>query len=127
MPDTYVHFEIPADDPDRLMGFYGDVFGWRFQRLGNPSIPGGEYIAISTRDEGEPGLDGGMYKKTYEGDGPRSYISVASVDATVGKVEAGGGRVMMPRMAVAGIGWIAVIADPEGNVQGVIEADANAR
>ncbi len=126
MPDTYVHFEIPAGDPDKLMGFYGDVFGWRFQRLSNPAIPGGEYIAISTRDEGEPGLDGGMYKKVFEGDGPRSYISVSSLGETIAKVEGAGGSVTMPRMAVAGIGWIAVITDPEGNVQGVIEADANA-
>ena len=126
MPDTFVHFEIPADDPETLMGFYGDVFGWRFQRLSLETIPGGEYIAISTRDEGQPGLDGGMYKRQIPGDGPRSYISVASLDETVAKVQAAGGGIMMPRTEVPGVGWIAVITDPEGNVQGVIEPEANA-
>ena len=28
-----VHFEIPADDPDRAVGFYGNVFGWTFNQI----------------------------------------------------------------------------------------------
>jgi predicted enzyme related to lactoylglutathione lyase len=29
-----VHFEVPAEDKDRMVDFYTKVFGWNFQRLG---------------------------------------------------------------------------------------------
>ena len=31
-----VHFEIPADDLGRAQRFYGDVFGWQFQKWDGP-------------------------------------------------------------------------------------------
>ncbi len=31
-----IHFEIPADDPDRAIAFYRDVFGWKFQKWEGP-------------------------------------------------------------------------------------------
>lgn len=127
MADTIVHFEIPADDPDALKAFYGDVFGWQFQTLSHPGMPGGEYIAISTRGEGGGyGIDGGMYKKAIPGDKPRNYISVTSLGDTVAKVKASGGTVIVERMAVPGVGYIAIVQDPEGNDTGVIQPDANA-
>ena len=126
MADTIVLFEIPAHDPEALKQFYGDVFGWTFQSLPHPGIPGDEYIAISTREEGQTGLDGGMYKKAVPDDLPRNYISVASLDDTIAKVEAAGGTLVIRRMPVPGVGRIAIMLDPEGNDYGVIELDANA-
>jgi predicted enzyme related to lactoylglutathione lyase len=32
--DRVVHFEIPADDLDRAKKFYGDIFGWKLDKLG---------------------------------------------------------------------------------------------
>ncbi len=127
MADTIVHFEIPADDPEALKSFYGSVFGWQFKSIGHPGMPGGEYIAISTRDEaGSYGIDGGMYKKTIPNDQPRNYISVASLSDTVAKVKETGGTVVIERMVVPGVGYIAIVLDPEGNDTGVIQPDANA-
>ena len=126
MADAIVHFEIPANDPETLKKFYGDVFGWQFQSLPHPGMPGGEYIAVTTKEEGQDGLNGGMYKKTLPNDQPRNYVNVASLDDTIAKVEAAGGSVIIRRMPVPGIGWIAIIQDPEGNDYGVIQADANA-
>lgn len=31
-----VHFEIPADDPERAIKFYEDVFGWEVQKWEGP-------------------------------------------------------------------------------------------
>ena len=126
MADTIVHFEIPADDPEALKKFYGDVFGWQFQSIPLPNMPGGEYIAVITHEEGAPGLHGGMYKKTIPDDRPRNYISVTSLDDTVAKIRAAGGTVVIERMAVPGVGHIAIILDPEGNDHGVIQPDENA-
>ena len=30
-----IHFEIPAKSPEKLTGFYKDVFGWTFQKWGD--------------------------------------------------------------------------------------------
>ena len=40
MADTFVHFEIPADDPDKLIEFCSGAFGWEFQRTPMPGMPG---------------------------------------------------------------------------------------
>jgi uncharacterized protein len=39
-----VHFEIPAEDPERAIQFYEKVFGWKFDRWNGPI----EYWTIST-------------------------------------------------------------------------------
>ena len=31
-----IHFELPADNPERAVMFYGDVFGWQFNKWGGP-------------------------------------------------------------------------------------------
>ncbi len=58
MPHTIVHFEIPANDPEKLAGFYRDLFGWSIERT-----PGMDYWLINTVEEGQPGANGGMMKR----------------------------------------------------------------
>ena len=31
-----IHFEIPADQPERASAFYRDVFGWQFRKWDGP-------------------------------------------------------------------------------------------
>jgi len=47
------------------------------------------------------------------------YISVPDLDATLAKVEAGGGRTLMPKFSPAPDTWLAMFADPEGHVVGL--------
>jgi catechol 2,3-dioxygenase-like lactoylglutathione lyase family enzyme len=51
------HFEIYTDDPKKVQPFYQDVFGWKF-----PKFEGGpiEYWLVTTGDDKEPGINGGM-------------------------------------------------------------------
>ena len=37
------HFEMPADDVDRVQKFYKDVFGWDMQKWSNPENPEKDY------------------------------------------------------------------------------------
>ena len=127
MADTYVHFEIPADDPEVLMSFYTSAFGWSFQHTPMPGMPDAEYILIQTADEGQPGLPGGMFKRFGPDDKPRNFLGVSSIDDTLRNVEAAGGKVTQPKMAVPNIGWAAFVTDPEGNLQGVFQDDSNAK
>ena len=51
-----IHFEIPAENPERAMQFYSTVFGWKFNKWEGPM----DYWIISTGQPGEPGIDGGL-------------------------------------------------------------------
>jgi predicted enzyme related to lactoylglutathione lyase len=47
------HFEIYTADPEAVRPFYGEVFGWKFQKFeGGPM----EYWLVTTGDDGEPGI-----------------------------------------------------------------------
>ncbi len=39
-----IHFEIPAENPERAMQFYSSVFGWKFNKWDGPM----DYWVIST-------------------------------------------------------------------------------
>jgi predicted enzyme related to lactoylglutathione lyase len=41
---TIVHFEIPADDVEKLRKFYSDLFGWKIEKTPSPM----EYWMIET-------------------------------------------------------------------------------
>jgi len=116
-----VHFEIPADDPERAAAFYRDLFGWQITKWEGPM----DYWLVTT-GEGGPGIDGGLMKRPEPGYPVANTIDVPSVDEYVKKVEAKGGKITMPKMAVTGIGWMAYCTDPEGNLFGIMEMDPSA-
>jgi len=117
MDHTIVHFEIPADDVEKLRKFYADLFGWKIEKTPGPM----EYWVIETVPVDEkmmpirPGVNGGMYKKDRPELKPVNYISVESIDENIKKTEALGGTIISPKQEVPNVGWIAVALDPEGN------------
>jgi predicted enzyme related to lactoylglutathione lyase len=56
---SVVHFEIPADDPERVAGFYGKVLGREIQKWEGSM----DYWLISTGKDREPGIHGSIAKK----------------------------------------------------------------
>ena len=117
-----VHFEIPADDPERSIKFYETVFGWTIEKWDGPI----EYWLIITGDESEPGIDGGLARRQDPETGVENTIDVKNLDQTLKDVEAHGGTILRPRMAVPSVGWMAYIKDTEGNIFGLMETDENA-
>ncbi len=114
---TITHFEIPADDVDRLRKFYSSLFGWVFEEA-----PGQDsYWMIQTVPIGEKGsptgagVNGGLKKRTLPDEGVTNYISVESVDEYCTQVVELGGEVVVPKQEVLFMGWFALVADPEGN------------
>ena len=112
-----VHFEIPADQPKTLSKFYGDLFGWTFQKV---PIPGMEYWLCDTGSDG-PGINGAVAKRENPQQAWMNYVDVASIDATIEKATALGGTVALPKTPVPGVGAVATIVDPQGNVFGLWE------
>jgi predicted enzyme related to lactoylglutathione lyase len=125
-----MHFEIQASHPQALIDFYGALFGWSFQKW-----EGGEYWLINTGPDTQPGINGGLLPR--KGPAPADMagvnafvitVSVDDLDALLAKVDTigGGALVCVPKMAVQGIGWLAYIKDPDGNIFGMLQADMNA-
>jgi hypothetical protein len=120
---TIVHFEIPAEDIEKLRRFYSKLFGWRIE-----AMPGfTDYWNIETvpiDDKGmliRPGVNGGMMKKQNPDHKLVYYIAVESVDAYSKKIEELGGKITVPKQEVPGVGWWAFALDPEGNLFGIFQ------
>lgn len=115
-----VHFEISAENPERAVAFYRDVFGWEFRRW---ELEEG-YYTVST-GEG-PGIDGGLFKRR-EVVGHVNTVDVPDLDAFLEKVVAAGGEVTIPKFAIPGVGWFAYVKDTERSVVGLIQSDPLAK
>ena len=118
MKHNIVHFEIPADDVERGKAFYAQLFGWQFS--GPPGFP--EYWTVEMA-EGEAGPGLAMMARQAPGQVPTSYFDVESVADYLVRVEQLGGKVLMPKTPVPGMGWFAVCQDTEGNMFGLWQAD----
>jgi predicted enzyme related to lactoylglutathione lyase len=115
------HFAINADDVPATRHFYEKVFGWRFSAWGPP-----DFYQIRTRADG-PVL-GALQKRRelVEGQPTLGYectMAVADVDAVVEAVLANGGRIVMPKATIPGVGELVFFADPAGNVAGAMRYD----
>jgi hypothetical protein len=117
-----VHFELPADNPERAIAFYRDVFGWQFRKWDGPML----YWLITTGKDGERGIDGGLLPREAPGASTVNTIGVGSLDASLKAIESKGGRTVVPKMPIPGIGWLAYCVDTEGNTFGVLEPDEKA-
>jgi predicted enzyme related to lactoylglutathione lyase len=130
MDHTVVHFEIPAENPERASKFYRELFGWEIQKWSSEGGP--EYWMVSTVPTDatgqplRPGVNGGILRRQHAGHAPVNYISVESVDQYVKKATRLGAEEVMPKTPVPGMGWFAWLKDTEGNVVGIWESDEKA-
>jgi predicted enzyme related to lactoylglutathione lyase len=142
MDHTVVHFEIPADQPERAAKFYRELFGWEISKWeGSAEEREGmadyrpenfEYWMVRTVPTDangmptRPGVNGGLMRRMFPGQAPVNYISVDSVDEFVKRAERLGAKILMAKMPVPGMGWFAQFTDPEGNVLAIWETDPSA-
>jgi predicted enzyme related to lactoylglutathione lyase len=112
------HFAINADDLPATRRFYENVFGWQFTAWG-PA----DFFQIRTT-EGGP-VRGALQKRRELVPGRPTYgfectFAVPDVDAVAAAVEASGGRVVMPKTTIPGVGDLLFFTDPAGNVAGAM-------
>ena len=124
MAHKICHFEIPADDVETLKKFYEKTFGWKIGPMpGTEGTEMGEYLMVDT---GDKNLGGGMMKRQAPEHMPTMYIQVEDLDAHIRKVEEGGGKIIMGKMPVKGMGWFANFIDPQGGMFGLWQDDEKA-
>ena len=126
-----VHFEIQAENPERAMEFYQNVFAWKFEKWGEQKY---WMIMTADKDSKEPGINGGLLLRPTKTPPPEygtnSYVCTVDVenfDAVAEKIENAGGKVALPKLAIMGIAWQGYFLDTEGNTFGIHQADTNAK
>jgi len=109
------HIEFPADDPRRAMRFYEAVAGWTFSAM--EGMP--DYWLFRSGE----GYGGGVGKRGVTvGKALRDYIEVDSIETAIAASDANGGTTVEPKTEIQGMGWYAVLRDPEGTEIGLFQA-----
>lgn len=125
-----VHFEIHAENPQRAVEFYQSVFGWKADKWEGPE----PYWLITTGPNEQPGINGGLMLR--RGPAPQENQAVNAFVCTVGvdnldefitSASKNGGIMVVPKMPVPGVGWLAYFKDTEGNIFGIYQDDPKAK
>lgn len=126
------HFEIHATDPEKVIAFYKELFGWRIERWGGDAM---EYWMIFTGEKAEESaINGGLMRR--KGPAPEDTCAVAAyvctvtvenLDAMMEKATKLGGKVALPKQALPGMAWLGYCKDNDGNIFGMIQNDPTAK
>jgi predicted enzyme related to lactoylglutathione lyase len=128
-----VHFEMPAEDKNRMVEFYAKTFGWQANMLG-PEM--GDYVVVTTSETGEDGfpnkpgrINGGFFIKTKENQYPSVVIAVDEIRTAMKQVEEAGGKVLGGSYKagepddIPGVGLYCSFMDTEGNRVGMLQSN----
>jgi len=112
-------FEIPALDLKRSTKFYETVFQIEMQIMEMD----GTKMAFFPMEPGSGKASGGVIEaegSTPSTEGTTVYLNAnPKMDNTIARVEEAGGKVLLPKTAIGGNGFMAYILDTEGNKVGV--------
>jgi predicted enzyme related to lactoylglutathione lyase len=110
-----VHLEIPAADREVAARFYGEMFGWEYEHMGEPM----NYTTFKTGNVpgGFPSLSD-MYKP---GD-VIFYVESEDISSDLRRAERLGAKTAVPCTEIPGYGWFAILTDPTGNRVGLFSA-----
>ncbi len=109
-------FEIPVNDLDRARAFYEKVFDVTLDLQG--------HVAFFPHGKENPGAAGSLTRfESYEPShaGTLVYFGVDDIDESLRRVNANGGKTLLPktRIAISGFGFVAHFEDCEGNRVGL--------
>lgn len=115
-------FEIYVADFERAKKFYTTVFQCVLTELPTPSNNHSEMRYATFPATGGSGAIGALVQLDVVKPGPGGtllYFATAAINDELGRVEAAGGKIIRPKFAVEGFGFIALIEDTEGNLIGL--------
>ena len=110
--------------------FYADLFGWQINEwvMDPPATEENRFWMVVTGPNDQQGINGGIVMRRGPapkgGEAVTSFvctIDVTSVDEYIKKIEAAGGKNVVPKMPIADLAWLAYCADTEGNIFGIYE------
>jgi uncharacterized protein len=112
IPGVPCWVDTTQPDPEAATTFYGDLFGWEFENVMPPEMPGRYYVArLRGGDVGAVGSqrEGARRDATWN-----TYVWVEDADEAAAKARDAGGTVLMEPDDLGAFGRMAVLADPEG-------------
>ncbi len=113
MPNAVVHWEIMGNDAGKTQRFYADLFSWKVS-ADNQWNYGMVDTETSQGINGAVGADPG-------GPAVRIYVQVDDLQACLSRAERMGAKVVMPITEIPGAVTMALFADPDGNVVGLVK------
>ncbi len=124
------HFEIPVDKMDRAKKFYAEAFGWNIMTVPGMA-PGQDYTMANGTKVDEKGMNvevgavnGGMVMRGKPVKNPVITIEVDDMDAAIEKIKKLGGKILMPKTAMAEMGFFGYFEDSEGNMMGLWQSSS---
>jgi predicted enzyme related to lactoylglutathione lyase len=128
--NNVAHFAIHADDLERAQEFYAKVFGWQYEGFGGGPMT--DFCKVTTMDGNDMAPIGAMQSRKFNAApekviGYECSVAVNDVDITAQKVEAAGGKILMPKTAIPGVGWLIKFLDTEGNLACAVKFDTSAK
>jgi predicted enzyme related to lactoylglutathione lyase len=114
MGNPVVHFEVLGKDAAALQNFYRDAFDWKVESV----MP--TYAMAYPRGEGN--IAGGIGAAPDGSSHVTFYVEVPDLDEALKKIGGLGGSTIVGPMDVPGGPSIAMFADPEGHMVGLVKA-----
>jgi len=114
-------YELLAQDPERAVRFYRDVFGWKAEAWPGPWKT---WLITAGPDANSSAGPGSATRPNPLGWGVNT-VQVDSLEETSARVLAAGGLIIEPAFRLPGIGWYSLCADSEGNRFGLMQVDAD--
>lgn len=113
MPHPVVWYEVIGKDSEALSKFYADLFGWKVE-------PAPQNYFMVTAEGDRP--SGGIGVDPSGGEGHVTfYAETDDLQASLDKAESLGGKTVMPPTEPMEGTTIALFADPEGHVVGLVK------
>jgi predicted enzyme related to lactoylglutathione lyase len=114
MARPVVHWEMWSENPEKASEFYQKVFDWEIR-----SLPEMDYHLM---EPGEAGGIGGGIMKPQQGPWPAKltlYIDVDDLDEYGSRITEAGGKILVDKQGVPGVGELSLFEDPDGRVLGL--------
>ncbi len=113
MPNPITHFEVLGSDAAALSRFYGEAFDWEMQ-----DVMDGAYYMVNPGS----GINGGVGAPPGGGSGHVTfYVEVEDPAVTLEKIRSLGGKTVQEPMTIPDGPTIALFADPEGHLIGLVK------
>lgn len=116
MANPVVHFEVVGNDGPALSRFYEQLFGWK-----TTAVDGMGYSLVEKEGDG---IAGGIGTSQDGSSHVTFCVSVDDPQAALDKAESLGGKTVQPVMTIPDMVTLALFADPEGHVIGLVASEA---
>ena len=107
-------WEVIGQDGEKLQEFYGSLFDWK--------VDANNAMNYGMVDAEQTGVGGGIATGQGGQNHVTIYVEVDDLQATLDKAESLGGKTIQPPMDVPEGPTIAMFADPEGHMIGLLKA-----